>query len=219
MKPKNRQAARVEAVRWQAELARLAVAQHYAAGVRLFRQNEPVRDVYVIAQGLVKLVYQSRGGCELILGLRAEWRWLGDEAAVLREPVGYSAITQTECELYRLPVAAYQHWLNRDLQFAQFRHEEQSRALVAHMRQAVDLVCASARQRLEQALWQMAQASAPNERNVKLQLPLQQQELACLIAVTPAHLSRLFNNLEHDQLARRDRGWLVIPAPDKLWRR
>jgi hypothetical protein len=36
--------------------------------------------------------------------------------------------------------------------------------------------------------------------------------------VTPSHLSRMFRELEDDKLLRRDKGWLVIPAPDKLWR-
>ncbi len=207
--------------------------QHYPPGITLLRQGAAVREVYALQHGLVKLAHPAANGRECVLGLRTAGDWLGAAAAVLQVPAPCSALTLTGCELYRLPVAAYLDRLKTDPDFAWERHAALSRELTNQMQHAADLVCASGRQRLEQVLWQMARelaapASGPPGKaagklagkhlKVRLQLPLQQQELAALIAVTPAHLSRLFNKLEQAGLLRRDDGWVVLPAPDRLWR-
>lgn len=192
----------------------------YPPGVPLLRQGTPVQEVYVLRHGVVKLAHTAANGRECILGLRTAGDWLGCSAASLDEAAPFSAVTLTACELYRLPLAAYLDWLQTNIEFAWQQHVAQSRELLGQWQQTVDLICASARQRLEQTLWQLAQAQADGQRqrSLRLQLPLQQQELACLLAVTPSHLSRLFNALEDDKLLRREKGWLVLPAPDKLWR-
>ncbi|MBI1763970.1 MAG: Crp/Fnr family transcriptional regulator [Acidobacteria bacterium] len=206
--------------------------QHYPPGIALLRQGVAVRELYVLQHGLVKLVHTAASGRECLLGLRMAGAWLGTAAAVLHVPAPCSAFTLTDCAIYRLPVAAYPDWFKTDADFAWQRHAAVCRELTQQMQHTADLVCASARQRLEQVLWQMARelaafgggkagkpASKPADkpRHTRLQLPLQQQELAALIAVTPAHLSRLFKELEHAGLLRRDNGWVVLPAPDRLW--
>ncbi len=203
---------------------------HYPPGITLLRQGAAVREVYALQHGLVKLAHAAVNGRECVFGLRTAGDWLGEAAAVLQAPAPCSALTLTGCELYRLPVAAYLDGLKTDPDFAWQRHAALSRELTNQMQHAADLVCASGRQRLEQVLWQMARelgapasgkaAGKPAGRHLKvrLQLPLQQQELAALIAVTPAYLSRLFKELEQAGLLRRDDGWVVLPAPDRLWR-
>lgn len=211
---------------WQTALERDTARQLYPPGITLLRQGAPVQEIYVLQTGLVKLVHAAANGREVILGLRAAGDWLGLAAATLHEPAPCSAITLNSCELYRLPVAAYLNWRNVDQEFARQQHELLSQELHGHLQHAIDLVCASARQRLEQAFWHLAQAQTNQSaktppsctRGVWLQLPFKQQELASWIAVTPSHLSRLFSELEEAKLLRRVKGWHVLTAPDKLWR-
>lgn len=218
MKQTRRQ--RAAPAHWQTELERGTASQSYPPGISLLRQGAPVHEVYVLQSGLVKLLHTAANGRECMLGLRTAGDWLGCAAASLDEAAPFSAATLTACELYRLPLAAYLDWLQTDIEFAWQQHIAQSRELLGQWQQTVDLICVSARQRLEQTLWQLAQTQADGQRqrSVRLQLPLQQQELASLIAVTPSHLSRLFSTLEEVKLLRREQGWLVLTAPDKLWR-
>jgi CRP-like cAMP-binding protein len=203
---------------WPTELESRAALQIYPPGVTLLRQGAAAPEVYALQRGLVKLAYTAANGRECLFGLRTAGDWLGGAAAVLQEAAPCSAITVTECELYRLPAAVYLDWLQADADFAWRQQFARSRELTGQMQQTGDLLGASARQRLEQALWRLARELEPQgKRNVRLLLPLQQQELAGLITVTPSHLSRLFKELEADGLLQRDNGWL-LPAPHKLWR-
>ena len=207
--------------RWLAELARRASLQVYPPGVTLLRQGAVARDIYAVQHGLVKLTHNAHNGRECVFGLRTAGDWLGEAAALLREAAPCSALTLTECELYRLPVAAYLDWLDDNAEFARQRHTAQSRELTSQMQHAADLVCASASERLEQVLWQMARELTPpteQARHARLQLPLPLHELAALIAVTPSTLSRLFNQLEEKGRVQRDNGWLLVPKPGELWR-
>jgi CRP-like cAMP-binding protein len=204
----------------EAELAPRAARQLCPPGLTLLRQGLAAQEVYVVRQGLVKLLHTAANGHECVLGLRTAGEWLGCAAVTLQEAAFFSAVTLTECELYRLPLAAYLDWFHNDAAFAWQQHRAQSRELLNHWQQAADFVCVTARQRLEQTLWQFAQAhlDGHRHRNLRLQLPLQQQELAGWLAITPSHLSRLYKELEEAKLLRREKGWLVLPAPDKLWR-
>jgi len=208
-----------EATLAEAELTQRAAQQFCPPGLTLLRQGVAAQEVYVVRQGLVKLLHTAANGHECLLGLRTAGEWLGCAAVSLQEVALFSAVTLTECEVYRLPRTAYLEWFHADPAFAWQQHRAQSRELLGHWQQAADLVCVTARQRLEQTLWQLAQPQmhGPRQRNLRLQLPLQQQELASWLAITPSHLSRLYKDLEAAKLLRREKGWLVLPAPDKLW--
>lgn len=210
----------VEATLAKAELAERAAQQLCPPGLTLLRQGVAAQEVYVVRQGLVKLLHTAANGRECVLGLRTAGEWLGCAAVTWQAAALFSAVTLTECEVYRLPRAAYLDWFRADSDFAWQQHRAQSYELLNHWQQAADLVCATARQRLEQTLWQFAQPQmhGHRSRNLRLQLPLQQQELASWLAITPSHLSRLFRELERAKLLRREKGWLVLPTPDKLWR-
>lgn len=221
MKQLRRQ--RAALARWQSELERNATLQSYPPGIPLLQQGMPLRDIHVLQSGLVKLVHTAATGNQLILGLCSSGDWLGLGAAAMEEPVSYSAITVNNSEVFRLSLPAYFDWLNADREFARQQHELLSQAMHWQMQHAIDLICASARQRLEQALWWLAQSHTVKRqrigaRSIWLQLPLQQQELASWVAVTPSHLSRLFKEMEDAKLLRRVKGWYVLTAPEKLWR-
>ena len=204
----------------ETELARRAARQLCPPGLTLLRQGVAAREVYVLQQGAVKLIHNAATGRECLLGLRAAGDWLGAATAILQEAAPYSAVTLTECEVFRLPLADYLDWFHTDAAFAWQQHAALSHELHGQWHLTAELICVPARQRLEQMLWQLAQAQADGHRQraVRLQLPLQQQELASWLAITPSHLSRLFKELETAKLLRREKGWLVLPALDKLWR-
>ncbi len=53
---------------------------------------------------------------------------------------------------------------------------------------------------------------------IRLQLPLKQRELAQAIVVPDSCLSRLLKELEQDGVIERNRGWIIVRDPEKLYR-
>src|SRR5262249_55922044 len=82
----------------------------------------------------------------------------------------------------------------------------------------------SSRLRLEQLLWQLLRAqnrhgvtpnSMPGEG--RLLIPLQCQELALMISITPEYLGRILREMECEGLIRRDNRQIILPDPERLW--
>lgn len=195
----------------------VAPSQVYPAGTELFQQDSPVKDVYLIDSGLVKLVHLEPYGGEMIVGLRAPG-WVVAAAAILKEAHLVAAVTLTKCSLRRIPSDVFRRLLNTDAETSWRVHQMHSQEVYDQTDHVAQLGCLPARRRLEQLLWGLlsAQEMPRSQHEVKIELPLKRQEVAQLIAVTPEHLSRMLKELERDGTLHRRNGWIVIPDPQKL---
>jgi CRP-like cAMP-binding protein len=197
-----------------------APSQTFPAGAELFTQGFPLRDVYLIERGLVKLVRLESNGQEIIVGLRSAGWVLGAAWAIIqggRCPV--TATTLTVCCLRRFLAGAFCDLMRTDAQLSWYVHNMHSREITDQVIRLGQIGCVSARQRLEQLIWQLIRMldSGQSQKGIRLQLPLKHEEVAKLIVVTPTYLSRLLNELERDGTIRREKGWMIIPEPQKLW--
>lgn len=192
----------------------------YPAAVEVYRQGAAPTDVYVIESGLVKLVRFEEGGQELITDLRFPGYLLGDASAISRRPHPVTVVTLVETRLWRIPAAAFCRLLRTNERFATGIRYMQSREAFDNVARITQLGCLPARHRLEHLICLLIGARGPQSPGggVRLEVPLKSWEVAQLIAVTPAYLSRLFNQLERDEILRRVAGWVYIPDPQKLWR-
>ena len=83
-----------------------------------------------------------------------------------------------------------------------------------------EIACLPARQRLEQLLWKLAERKGQNHSlDFKFQLPIKRWEAAQLLALTPTYLSRLFAELEAEEIISRTGGWIIVRKPANLWHR
>ena len=193
----------------------------YPESVELFRQGYPPYDAYYLEQGLVKLVYLSEEGQEVITDLFGPGCMLGAESVILHEAHPVTALSVTRCSLRRVPAAVLLDRVELDPQFSLYIHRMHSRQVRDQLIHIGELGCVSARHRLEQLLWDMVVGlqSISGGPIIRLQPPIKQLEIAELIPVTPQYLSCLFKQLEEDGLLRRDKGSLIIPNPTMLWHR
>lgn len=207
------------AVELQEAIEPIAPARAYPAGTELFRQSSPVRDVYFIEQGLVKLIRLGPDGRESTVGLRFPGWILAAAAVITQQPHLATGRTLSDCRLRRIPSEVFRHLLHRDAQFSWLVHRMHSHEVFDQVARAVQLGFASARHRLEQLLWHLLAAAEHNglKKEMKLALPLKQWEVAGLIAVTPAYLSRMYRVLEQEGVLHRRNGWLIIHDPQQLW--
>ena len=201
-----------------AEINVLAPVQAYPPGVNLFLQGNPPHEVYLIESGLIKLSRYDEDGGEIIIDLRFPGWLLGTDSVLLQHSYPVTAVTLTRCNLRRIPAGIFEHQLKNNAVLSWRLHQMHSRELHIQVSRVSMLGCLTARQRLEQLLWQLCGLDPAEARGeIRLQLPLKGHEIARWIAITPAYLSRLFEQLEADGLIRRHKGWLVIPDSKNLW--
>ncbi|HVF56785.1 MAG TPA: Crp/Fnr family transcriptional regulator [Pyrinomonadaceae bacterium] len=188
--------------------------------IELYRQGTAAREVYFIESGLVKLIRSEQGGQELITDLRFPGYLLADASIIANRPHPLTAVTLTKTRVRRIPAKVFCRLLQGDAQFAWGIRQMQSREAFDNVARITQLGCLSARLRLEHLIRMLIRAEDVKSlrANVRLEVPLKSWEVAQLIAVTPAYLSRLFNQLEKDEILKRRAGWVIIPDPQKLWR-
>lgn len=193
-------------------------AHLYPPEVVLFRQGYHLEQVYFIERGLIKLNRAEHDGQQIIIGLRSSGWVLGTSAAILNGHCPVSATTLTRCDVRHISADAFRHLLKTDVQFSWQIQQSQSRETDEQIARIAQLSCHSARQRLEQLLWDLssALASDSSKNNVKIEVPLRQWEIAQLIDVSPEHLCRMFKQLEEAGIISRNKGWLIVDT-EKIW--
>jgi CRP/FNR family transcriptional regulator len=191
----------------------------YPAEIELFQQGTTAQDVYFIKQGIVKLIYLHQDGKKVIIGLKYSLSALGASSVILGERYPFTAVTMTPCQIYRIRANDFFRLLQNNEELSLFIHKAHSHEIYDQVSHCTELVCCSARQRLEHFLWKLTWASDRKDvdREFRLRLPLKNSEIAQLIGVTKEYLSSLIKELEQDNLVRRDKGWLIICEPHNLW--
>jgi CRP-like cAMP-binding protein len=66
----------------------LVLGQKYPAGFEVLRQGAIAKDVWIIDDGVVKLVYFDEDGCEVTVGVRLKG-WILGSASVILKKLGY----------------------------------------------------------------------------------------------------------------------------------
>jgi CRP-like cAMP-binding protein len=202
----------------QLDFGKWGVVRNYASRSELFQQGTPADDVYLIHEGMVKLVWGESTGKQTILRLRWSGSFIGVPAVVTGQPYLTSAITLVPSVLERIPAEKFLQHLQTDPEFTWKVHQIQSREVHEQLNWLGEMACCSARSRLRNFFWRLTEAYKVQKegKRSRVRLPLKQKEVAELIAVTPEHLSRLLHELSRDGLLQLRRGSIVIPDPQAL---
>jgi CRP-like cAMP-binding protein len=205
-------------LRLQLDCGKWGAVRNYASRSELFQQGTPADDVYLIREGMVKLVWGESTGKQTILRLRLSGSFIGIPAVVTGQPYLTSAITLVPSVLERIPAEKFLQRLQTDPDFTWKVHQIQSREVHEQLNWLGEMACCSARSRLRNFFWRLTEACKVQKdgKKSRVRLPLKQKEVAELIAVTPEHLSRLLHELSRDGLLQLRRGSIVIPDPQAL---
>ena len=155
------------------------LSREYPRATQLFLQGSPARDVFFIKRGLIKLVRVGENGQESIMGLRSIGALVGASSMIIGEPHPLSAITTTQCLVFRIPKDVFLELAKTDPQFCWYLHQAHSRELHQQAYQLETLRCLSARERFVRLLWQFIISTSPHERGHlnRVRLPLKNWEL------------------------------------------
>lgn len=194
----------------------------YAEGTVLFKQGAAARDVYLLEQGLVKIIFLDPGGEEVITNLcSAPGSLIGDACAVLGKHYVSAAVVTRNTRMRRVAAASFNELIKHDADTSWALHVKHCGLLAELLDRSAQLGYLSVRQRVEQLIWNLALACelVPTSKGYRMQLPLKYRELAQLITVSPEHLCRVLGAIEKDGLIRREKGWLYLVERDRLFHR
>lgn len=186
----------------------------------IYSQGEYPHTVCLICSGLVKLTRTESDGKRVILGLRREGWLLGVAALLMRRPYFATAETVHRSKVCFIPAERLKQMMDTNAQFSQWISTILSRDVYSGMLGISEKCCFSGRQRLKKFLWELVKTHDRIDRKgpIKIQLMLKNWEVAQLLSVSPQHLSRLLKKLENEGIIMRNKGWLILPKPKRLWR-
>src|SRR5262249_53646860 len=158
--------------------------------------------IFVIHDGLVKLVWTEPQGRQSIVGLRWRGHLLGVPSAITGDTSPMSAVTLVRCEVQRISAEDFLQNLRTNPPLAWKMHEIHSRELCEQLNSLGELACCSARSRLARVFKRLVAAGQieADGKRTRVRLPLKQREVAELIGVTPEHLNRILRSLSEDGL-------------------
>ena len=183
----------------------------------LLQQDQAINEVFLIETGLVKLTRTESSGGEMITGLRSAGKLLGAASASAKNLSPMTVTTLTQCEVYRLAVGQFTDLMETITDFSHHVLELISQQQQEQMIRQAQLGLLSARARLALLLLEFSREIAPNKNGeIRLQLPLKDADVAAMLAIDPAPLSRIFGKLVKDGVIRKSGGWVYLTDLDLL---
>ncbi len=193
------------------------IVQAYPARSVIFKQDTQPQAVYLIEQGLVKLVRVVASGPSIIIGLRRRHWLIGAPSALLGQSYSFTAITVVTSSLRCIAAKDFLHFAKTDEQFSWYLHRLLAKQVAKQMKGVEAMNCLSAKDRLKFFLRDMIDdQNMVGSEPSNFSLPLTNNELAQLLAITPEHLCRVLKEMRQDGLMRCTKGVLTVTDPDGL---
>jgi len=187
----------------------------YSAGIELFRQNDSPTEVFFIERGIVKISCAGTNGKEVIIGLRRRNWLLGVPQAITGDLSSATATTLTRCAMRCISAEALVSKLTRDLPLSVELNRLLSREIRGDLEKIATLGCMPATERLKAFLHELLSEEELDElwKKDRLELPLKNDELAQIVAVTQQHLYRLLKDPDLRAHIKQSKRILTINDP------
>ncbi|MBV9304290.1 MAG: Crp/Fnr family transcriptional regulator [Acidobacteriaceae bacterium] len=183
----------------------------------LFSQDQAADSLYLIQEGLVKLVRRSDTGSRMILCISGPKELIGEEG--LSETLSaYQADAEalTICSGYRIPRQTIANLVPSNTDFAASLINLLLQKKLA-LAQKVELLCfRDVEFRILHYLAELSELVQATANGEGHQLPITQAELADLIGATRETTSTTLNQLERKGLVKLSRRLLTVPSPATL---
>lgn len=207
------------AIDWETLLKSTSIS-NFPAQTELFRQGNRVKHVFILERGMIKVTHTDDRGNHRIVALVTTPGYILGAACAVLETHFVSYVTLTPSKLRPIPSEIFRQALQTDVLMSWKLHQVHCRTIYDQVNGSVRQVRQSVRQRIEEFIWQIASAMGTHAppKNARVKLPLKYSEMAQLFMVSPEHLSRVVKKMIHERIIEREKGMIVVPDPDKLWR-
>ena len=201
------------------ELARSARARSLRKGEFYFHQGEPARDLYVLTNGMVKLVHMDPSGEALILRVVVPVEHFGDGRIGLGETIRFTsaeamensrALVWDSSAILRVLLAHPAVAINAIRWLEELLEVERSRLQ--------DFVSADVSRRLARLFLRLGQSFGRKTRQgaVVIEVPLSRQDLAELVVTSPYTVSRILAEWRRQDIVDAQRGRIVVRDRQRL---
>jgi CRP/FNR family transcriptional regulator len=200
-----------------ADFDSLGVHSEVKAGARIFDEDSPVRGVFVLCSGKVKLSSTSKQGKTLILKIAGPGDVLGLGAAISGERYEVTAEAIEPTQLKRIPRDEFVAFLEKhgegSLHAAQALSMEYRTAFFDARRLALS---SSAAARLASVLLDWGRTAQCGKTGMRFTMALTHEELASVIGSSRETVTRMLNKFRREKLIEVRGSTIRIIAVDKL---
>lgn len=200
------------------EVARLLRKRRFRRNEVIFHQGDPGDSLHIVTGGAVKVVLPSAEGDEAIIATLRPGDFFGELSLLDGAPRSATVVALDSAETMALPRTAFLELLDadpglRDALLAGLAHE--LRRLTSHVEELHFLDLAG---RLAMRLSRLARDADPVSKEVRLDWPYTQSDLAAMIGGTRQSVNKLLSGLVDDGLVAIERDTLIIRDVDALAR-
>ncbi len=189
---------------WRRLLA-LGSPHNHRGRTLLFSQGEDIRELLLLARGIVKLTCILPNGRESMLTLRYPGQFVEECVYDLNLPSPVSATTIVPCEIHRVDIARMREAERRDPEVNAFAKYVLKRDLYNICRSNMELKSVRPAQRCERLLWELAAVlgSIRSGNPVQFVLPLDNLEMAEMLGLSESHYKKIRSELEESGVLHR----------------
>lgn len=178
-------------------------------GTLLFREGDPVSDVFWVSGGLIKLVATEPGG-ERIVGCRGAGHLLGGAGAVLSHPHRSTAIAAQRTTVRRLCASEFCRLTTSDVRFVSVSLEAIRAEVSSTIDDSLRARHATLERRVTMLLDLVRSREEPDADYVSIPSGVTAEDLASLLQLTPAELARALKVWQRAGFVRRTGDGLVF---------
>ena len=198
---------------------RIGILMNFERGAKLFSEGDPVRNIYVICQGQVKISSVSRSGRALILKIAGPGDLMGLSAALANVPYEVSAEVIEPCQVKVMRRQEFLDLLDRHGVASMRAAQSLSNAYMTVFYDAKRLALSnSAAGRLARVLLDWGRAVAGGHAEIKFTMTLTHEELANLAGISRETVTRLLSQFRRDQWVLVRGSSMTILQPEQLER-
>ena len=193
-------------------VARVARVIHYQRGDRIFAEDDPSEDFFVVTSGRVKVFKMTPAGKDVILEIFTAGDPLGAVAVYDGRPFPASAMALDATTCVVIPRAAFFELLEQHPSLVRGLLAGLTQRLVELTARIAELTGGRVEPRFARLFLKMAgDMGTPAERGTFIPMPLSRQELADMTGTTIETAIRIMSRWAKDDIVRTERdGFLVV---------
>ena len=184
----------------------------------LFSPGDNAHEIYLIAEGKVKVGYYDDNGNEFVRAILGKGELLG-ETALLGEKKrkNFAEVIEDKTYICKLTLEKAKE-LKRDYKAFEFEINKRIGQKIQKLERRIEiLLFKDARMRLVEFIKDLAEEKGVNsEKGIQIQHDLTQSEIAKLIGTSRKTTSLLLNELEDEGLIEQSRGMMTIKDLSRL---
>jgi CRP/FNR family transcriptional regulator, cyclic AMP receptor protein len=201
-------------------LAHAAIRRSYVRGESIFHQGDPGEALFVIAQGIVKIVLLSEDGDEMVLATLRPEDTFGELALIDGGPRSASARAVDPTTVFALPREAFLRAIRENPPLLESLHQSLGTLLRSLLAQASDLVFMDLAGRVAKLLMALADKDGKvHDDGITLDLHLSQTGLAGMVGGSRPSVNQILKSFEARGYLELKGKQILIKHPDMLRRR